>query len=218
VRIIGVVVAIDDFANLRAYTIDDSSGACIEAIISVTARPKPAEGSATAGNESTASGPPIGLTGPPPTPYDHIDVGCVVDVKGALSMFRDEKQIKVEKMLVVKGTNDEVKLWEKRARFREEVLGKPWMLEDKTIRRCRREAERSAAEGEKKAKMLKDLAKGKTSTLPARDGRRREAVSTTASKTSSKDKSKRRAERRDVADDVARLLSNSEGKYSALGV
>ena len=208
----------DDFANLRAYTIDDSSGACIEAIISVTARPKPAGSNATTGDESAASEPPVGLTGPAPTPYDHIDVGCVVDVKGALSMFRDEKQIKVEKMLAVKGTSDEIKLWEKRAKFRSEVLNKPWVLEDKTIRRCRREAERSAAEEEKKTKRLKALARGKkTWTQPARDGRRSEAA-TTASKTTSKDKSKRRAERRDMADDVARLLADSEGKYSALGV
>ena len=219
VRIVGVVVAIDDFANLRAYTIDDSSGACIEAIISVTAGPKPAGSNATTGDESAASEPPVGLTGPAPTPYDHIDVGCVVDVKGALSMFRDEKQIKVEKMLAVKGTSDEIKLWEKRAKFRAEVLSKPWVLEDKTIRRCRREAERSAAEEEKRTKRLKALVRGKkTSTLPARDGRRSEAASTTESKTTSKDKSKRRAERRDMADDVARLLADSEGKYSALGV
>lgn len=226
VRIVGVVVAIDDFANLRAYTIDDSSGACIEAIISVSPPPKPA--SAATGTDdasaaaATGSGPPVGLNGPPTTPYDHIDVGDVVDVKGALSEFRDEQQIKVEKMLSVKGTNGEVALWEKRAKFRADVLDTPWVLDDKAIRKCRREAERSAAEEAKKAQRLKSIAGGKISTLNTKGSRRTGEPATAAASATGKDKAKgkgkTRAERRQMADDVAKLLANSDGKYSALGI
>ncbi len=137
--------------------------------------------------------------------------------------FRDEHQIKVEKMLEVKGTNGEVALWEKRAKFRAEVLETPWVLDDKAIRRCRREAERSAADDEKKAKRLKAIAGGKMSTLNAKKGgNARETTMGTAATGAAKDavkgKGKTREERKQMADDVAKLLANADGKYSALGV
>ncbi|KHO01794.1 glycosyl hydrolase [Metarhizium album ARSEF 1941] len=75
-----------------------------------------------------------------PGTYANIDVGDVVDVKGALSTFRGEKQIKIERLAVVKSTAQEVEMWERRSRFRLQVLDNPWVLSEKEIRRCRKES------------------------------------------------------------------------------
>lgn len=136
VRVVGVVVAIDEFAGRRIFTVDDSSGACIEALVAV-APVQPAVGAANADTEAAAA--------QPRPPHEDIDVGAIIDVKGGLSTFRDEKQIKIERVARLRGTAPEVALWEKRARFRRDVLDKPWVLRSRDIRRCRREAERSDA-------------------------------------------------------------------------
>ncbi|RDA93880.1 hypothetical protein CP533_4515 [Ophiocordyceps camponoti-saundersi (nom. inval.)] len=126
VRVVGVVVAVDDFASRRVYTVDDSSGACIEAL--------------PGGQEQD----------------DDIDVGSVVDVKGGLSLFRDEKQIKIERIKRLRTTADELVLWERRAKFRRDVLDRPWVLERVEIRRCRREAERSEKTDKRKGRRRPD--------------------------------------------------------------
>lgn len=96
---------------------------------------------AKAGHASGSQNPEPSLEFEPP--YPDIDVGAIVDVKGKLTIFREEMQIKIEKMVGLKSTEQEIALWEKRRKFRREVLEKPWVLRDKDIRRCRREAERS---------------------------------------------------------------------------
>ncbi|KAF5644223.1 ob-fold nucleic acid [Fusarium tjaetaba] len=152
VRIVGLVVAIDEFASRRVYTIDDSSGACIECIISIPISGED-ESRATTGDAA----PKKADIDPPqiPDPFPNIDVGCVVDVKGGLSTFRDERQLTIEKMTKVRGTAQEVTLWEKRVKFKSEVLEKPWVLRSSEIRRCRKEAERSEEEAERKRKRIK---------------------------------------------------------------
>ncbi|RDA88085.1 hypothetical protein CP532_5291 [Ophiocordyceps camponoti-leonardi (nom. inval.)] len=140
---VGVVVAVDDFASRRVYTVDDSSGACIEALPSEHGRD------------------------------DNIDVGSVVDVKGCLSLFRDEKQIKIERIKRLRTTADELVLWEKRAKFRHEVLDRPWVLDRAEIRRCRKEAERSEKTVKRKERRRPDA--GVTTTKKG-SGRQQEDV------------------------------------------
>lgn len=141
VRVVGVIVAIDDFAGRRAWTIDDSSGQCIEAV-------KPFSET----NERPGSGHSLFKGAKQTPPYEEIDVGDVVDVKGSLSKFRHEMQIKVEKMAVVETTEREMVLWEKRAAFRRSVLLLPWKLDKKVVRRCQREAERDQSKKKKRSK------------------------------------------------------------------
>ncbi|KGQ04815.1 hypothetical protein BB8028_0001g02400 [Beauveria bassiana] len=196
VRIVGVIVAIDDFAGLRAMTIDDSSGACIEVITSSAIPALCPDGIEPA--EAT-TGPPA----QPNAPYDYVDVGSVVDVKGALTTFRDVKQLRVEKMAAIRGTAEEMRLWAKRSAFRTDVLEKPWVVPDKTLRKCRREAERSEAEMERKKKRLKAAAymqKGDET------NRRQGAVEERRSKPS----------REGV--EVLKALASSKGGYNALGL
>lgn len=159
VRIVGVVVAIDDYASRRAYTIDDSTGACIEVIenlkMASAATHAPAQGAA-----GTIAGSSLGLSKLPVPPqrisaYPTVDIGTVVDVKGKLSEFREEMQIIVHKMSTVRCTQDEVALWEKREKFRREVLDQPWVLRSREIRRAKREAEQDEERQEKKRARLR---------------------------------------------------------------
>lgn len=101
-------------------------------------------------------------------PYVDIDVGTVVDVKGGLSTFREERQINVEKMVIVKSTAQEVVLWEKRTKFHREILDVPWVLRDKDIRHCRREAERSEAKEEQKRVKEEDKKQRRTKEADAK--------------------------------------------------
>ncbi|EEY21927.1 OB-fold nucleic acid binding domain-containing protein [Verticillium alfalfae VaMs.102] len=110
VRLVGVVVAIDDVYNRRIFTIDDSSGACIECNVAVKVIPAvlPAFGDkdplayAPRRLEFLQQG------------CDDVDVGAVVDIKGSVALFRDEKTVKIQKVKMVRSTAQEVALWEKR--------------------------------------------------------------------------------------------------------
>jgi endo-1,3(4)-beta-glucanase len=203
VRIVGLVVAIDEFTGRRVYTIDDSSGACIEC--TVTMPIFSGDGNATATGDAAPkkadANPPL-----PTDPFPDIDVGCVVDVKGGLSTFRDERQLTIEKMLVVRSTQQEVALWEKRVRFQSEVLAKPWVLRKSEIRRCRHEAERSEEAAERKRKRIKAMA-GSRST---------KQVSRSAEQS---DERAKREPSKETRLDLRQILEKGErGKYNALGL
>lgn len=164
VRIVGVVVAIDEYSGRRVYTVDDSSNACIECTILLAQPPKQDDDASKRETEPAQlpeHAPPLALE-----LFTDIDVGSVVDVKGGLSTFRDEKQINIEKMHAVICTAEEVSLWEKRAQFRKDVLDKPWVLGDRDVRRCRKQAERSEEEAERKRKRLKAIIEGQAAKQP----------------------------------------------------
>ncbi|GKT86309.1 OB-fold nucleic acid binding domain-containing protein [Colletotrichum tofieldiae] len=154
-RIVGIVVAVDDFPGRRIYTVDDSSGACIECVVALKSPPS-----------SDASAPKPNTNGwfssnrpqpQPPADCVDVDVGSVVDVKGGLATFREEKQIKIEKLRILRSTEQEVALWERRTRFRNEVLLQPWVLSDKQIRRCKKEEMRDTTgdDGEERRRRKK---------------------------------------------------------------
>jgi endo-1,3(4)-beta-glucanase len=130
VRIVGVVVAVDDYHQRRVYTVDDSSGVCIECMITVPGPPTKDAQAAVAVPKSIAVPAHTGL-----------DVGAIVDVKGSIKSFRGEKQIQVERVKQLHTTEQEVALWERRTKFKEDVLNPAWRLSDMDVQRCRREAE-----------------------------------------------------------------------------
>lgn len=153
-RVVGVVVAVDYFAgrlrnssSKRVYTVDDSSGVCIEALIVVPA----ATGDADSTRDADRGGDTRRHSADTQAARcNGVDVGAVVDVRGRLSTFRGERQINVEKMVQLRSTEQELALWEKRAKFRRDVLDKPWMLRERDVRKCRKEAERSDARNGKR--------------------------------------------------------------------
>lgn len=201
VRVVGMVVAIDQFANKRCFTIDDSSGMCIEALVDL---PNPAKTQSSDADEAT----PKDTRTPIPDLYDHVEVGHAVDVKGQLTIFRNERQIRVEKIAMVKSTAQEVALWEKRDKFRREVLGKQWTVNDKQLRRCRKEAERSDAESERRKQRIKAIA---TRNI-GRDGAKRKDEG-------EDDQGERRQKKASIKmEELLRIAARGEGDYSALGL
>jgi hypothetical protein len=141
VRVAGIVVAVDDFGPWRAYTVDDSSGATIECHVNL---PKP--------NTATLGVPNLAQADKPKTASAEeqrkaeligveVNVGDIIDVKGTIRVYRETRQIKAEKIKHLRSTEEEVQFWEKVTALRKDVLDKPWVLDPKVVRKCRKEAE-----------------------------------------------------------------------------
>ncbi|KAK4232499.1 hypothetical protein QBC38DRAFT_462910 [Podospora fimiseda] len=140
VRVCGVVVAISELDGRRIYTIDDSSGETIDCVLNV---PRSFGG----------QGPDVGTaewnykvkedtTGRTFATVDApIDVGHVLDIKGSVDEFREEKQIVPDKIKHLRTTEQEALFWAKAAQLRRGVLDKPWVLDHKVVRALRCEAE-----------------------------------------------------------------------------
>lgn len=90
-------------------------------------------------------------------PYEDLDVGHVVDVKGRLATFREETQIEIVRLTTLRSTAQEMALWERRSKFQHQVLEKPWVLSEEQIRSCRKEAEWTEAEEDRAAKRKRRL-------------------------------------------------------------
>ncbi|KAI0190315.1 hypothetical protein F4808DRAFT_453886 [Astrocystis sublimbata] len=153
VRITGLVVAVDEYYGRRVYTIDDSSGHCIECTLktSTTAAETRNHRSRGQGKESDAQ-ITYAKAAPGTGANDDIDVGTVLDVKGYVKLFRDQKQIDIHKAIPVLSTNQEVLFWNKIRDFQRRVLSQPWVLRDKEIRRCRKLQQLEAAGQERETR------------------------------------------------------------------
>ena len=129
------MVAIDDYAGARrVFTIDDSSGACIECVAhsAVHSQRQSAQAAATA-----ASLPP------PAIPFSEIQLGAIVEAKGRIISFRDARQLRLVSLRPVRCTAHEVVLWRKRDRFAAEVLAAgPWHVDEARVARRRVKVER----------------------------------------------------------------------------
>ncbi|KAI0966199.1 hypothetical protein F4678DRAFT_450405 [Xylaria arbuscula] len=177
VRILGVVVAVDQYYGHQVYTIDDSTGQCIECTLPVpttksdhishrdTSKAKTTEPSTLHSNiinRSNAAKTEMTDTVPvAPLPAD-VDVGTVLDIKGSVKVFRGQKQIKIQKAARILSTTQEVRFWDKIRDFRRDTLGQPWILKDREVRKCRRlqQAEASDLEEKKARKKARMRAKG----------------------------------------------------------
>ncbi|KAI0120475.1 hypothetical protein F4776DRAFT_632674 [Hypoxylon sp. NC0597] len=150
VRIVGVVVAIEEWYGNRVYTVDDSSGECIECC---KYAPKPVDSR----HQDGEAGEPTAITpAPTPDPLLDIDVGMTVEVKGSTSTYRGQKRIKIQKLERIRSTNQEVQFWNKIRDFRREVLSRPWVLEKREVRRCKKQHMADVDAEEKKKKRRKE--------------------------------------------------------------
>ncbi|RDL39612.1 uncharacterized protein BP5553_03952 [Venustampulla echinocandica] len=161
VRITGVIVAVDDFFGRRVYTLDDSSGMCIECTCPAPPSPNTAASAPTTKpqptnptkfnnpkTEEAVSGP---STSNPKIPWDEVDVGVVVKLKGCVTTFRDQKQVELIKAEVLRTTDQEIRCWNEVLQFRKEVLRVPWAVSEKHEEKCRRRALKEKAR-ERKSK------------------------------------------------------------------
>jgi hypothetical protein len=139
VRISGVVVGVDEREKMHFYTIDDGSGATLECIVNVAPPARPGTATTVTATESdsksdkTSKALPV-VDGP-------IDVGHVLDIKGSVGMYRENKQIRAEKVVHLHSTEQEVIFWEKVTKLKTDVLSKPWVLDRREVRKCRKEEE-----------------------------------------------------------------------------
>lgn len=157
VKIIGVVVAIDEFATRRVYTIDDASGAGVECSCVLPA-PTPASINLLPGVTSTSktessntatqptkieikSAEPQSVTNPS-IPYGIIDVGTTLKIRGRVGNFRDIVQVEVVNATVVKDMDVEVKFWDEALKFWTDVIGKEWVLSEEVVEEMGRKEER----------------------------------------------------------------------------
>jgi hypothetical protein len=143
VRVVGIVVAIDEWETRTQFTIDDGSGEVVDVITWNTSRFRdPGQGDVKAPN----------LAG--------VKVGAVVKAKGSVGEFRGRRQMGLRKCEVLKGTGDEVKAWREMTMWKREVLMKPWVVEDKIIRREKRRIRSEQLERGKKRKVRNDEQEG----------------------------------------------------------
>ncbi|CZS95611.1 uncharacterized protein RAG0_05215 [Rhynchosporium agropyri] len=170
VRITGVVVAVDEFRGKRVFTVDDSSGMCIECT-AITPPPPPVPDKTTlpAHLNQIASIMHVQITTKKPTvnetkqdakiegkdkakvvpsvaspivPWEEVDVGTVVKVKGRVNNYWDTIQVEVIKIEVLRCTDQEVRCWNEVAAFKKEVLSGPWVVSEEEEERCRKWRER----------------------------------------------------------------------------
>ena len=107
IRLVGVIVAFDEFPTRWILLLDDSSGALIEV---TCGRPQPPNTTTSLNDHNipsagmakstmalegvTSTGRPIDLSG--------IDIGTVVKVKGKIGTFRGEKQMHLERICMLR--------------------------------------------------------------------------------------------------------------------
>lgn len=86
----------------------------------------------------------------PAVPWDDIDVGVVVKVKGRVTSFRDAIQIEVIKVEVLRCTDQEVRCWNEVRAFKRDVIGNLWVVTPEEEEKCRKVRERELRRARKR--------------------------------------------------------------------
>jgi hypothetical protein len=160
VRLVGVVVAVDEFPTVWVYTLDDGSGVNIEATCAAPPPkrlPLPVTGNTNApapvvpagkdnasGKDGKKDGEPKQIISPDGLDLTNIDVGSVVKMKGIVIVFREQMKIRLKAITVIRDTNTEVKCWNETVVFHREVLANPWVVTKKQERKCREDEDTEA--------------------------------------------------------------------------
>ncbi|KZM26068.1 uncharacterized protein EKO05_0005846 [Ascochyta rabiei] len=130
IRVVGVVVAIDDI-NFRysAVTLDDGSGATVELKI---VRNTPGEQSSKTppSNTTVSNVNVVSQFGMFEITVDGcmVDIGTVLKAKGTISEFRGVKQLELKRVQIVSSTDEEAQAWAETAAFKIRTLSVPWRV------------------------------------------------------------------------------------------
>ncbi len=236
VRLTGIVVAVDEYLGWRVYTLDDSSGMCIEC--TAVAPPSTTKvGFETASNQvSAASNSRSGNTNgkevakaasgtakitpsvlEPQIPWDEMDVGLVVKVKGKVGEYRGVKKIEVIKIEILRSTDMEVRCWNEVLVFRRDILNVPWMISKEEEEKCRKNRERDLRRARKKKE-------GREESKEERRARK-ERERLEGQKREGRTREKEEAEmlppprpRRKLKYPPLAVIHNAAGRYDALGI
>ncbi|KAJ4408341.1 hypothetical protein N0V91_003345 [Didymella pomorum] len=130
VRVVGVVVAIDDITSkYSALTLDDGSGATIE--LKIVRRIADQQSSEQYPSNTTIDNVHvISQFGVFDIVVDNVnvDIGTVLKAKGTISEFRGVKQLELRRVQIVSSTNEESQAWAESAAFKTKVLSNKWRI------------------------------------------------------------------------------------------
>jgi hypothetical protein len=164
VSVTGPVVAIDDILKkFVLITIDDGSGQTI--VIRVDRLPDEVTASIDCPANTAVSNVNVysGLGWMTVTVDDiPLDIGSVLTAKCTITEYREEKQLQLQRVSLVQTTDEEVSSWAAMAKYKAEVLSKPWVLSQTALDRFNHELE--AEEEKTREKHLAYQAKKQEST------------------------------------------------------
>lgn len=152
-QIVGVVVQMVSFfrGKYTLLTIDDGSG--VNMGVKIERKEERREGDAAWTENSHTEGVDVFVESELPVVLldgKKVEVGEVVQVKGTLTMFRQEKQIVLKRLRRIKDTNEEAVWWSRMADWKRTTLSKPWVISDedkaKVDQRQKREEQESRKE------------------------------------------------------------------------
>lgn len=180
IRLVGLVVDIEltKGGKYLLISLDDSSGACIEIKAELRER-KPDDLAEYPSNTFVDN---LDVTVNLSTPHVYVDrhplsIGTVIKVKGTIDSFRGKRQLKLERIWVVKDTNEEAKAWAETAQWKQDVLSRSWVLTESQRQEIDAQLEREALkerEREKKRKLVgNEYAAKKAKKLEKREEKRR---------------------------------------------
>ncbi|KAL2075419.1 hypothetical protein VTL71DRAFT_362 [Oculimacula yallundae] len=256
VRITGVVVATDEFKGKGVFTVDDSSGMCIEctaiapppppapeastlpahlnqiaSLMQVQTTTKKAEDEKTKKEEKLAGKDGkkiVPSVASPIVPWEDVDVGTVVKVKGRVGCWWDTIQIEVIKIEVLRCTDQEVRCWNEVMAFKREVLSGPWIVSGEEEERCRKMRERELRHA-RKGRVGKDGrverkggGGGSTAATVGSEERRKrkdaERKDEEVKRRKVKEDERAKAKARSKVYPSAAAIKAAKGKYDALGI
>jgi len=135
VSITAPVVSIEDVASKYALiTLDDGSGATVVAKITRVAAE--IASSVECPSNTTVDNVNVRVNlGTFDVEVDGqiLDIGMIVKAKCTINEWKGVKQLDLVKIKVIRDTSEEIKEWEEAARWKREVLDKPWVLDDKQL-------------------------------------------------------------------------------------
>ncbi|KAI9811247.1 MAG: hypothetical protein M1827_005579 [Pycnora praestabilis] len=172
VRLVGVLVAVEEYPQRWILTLDDSSGATIDV---VCGKPQNPNANANTKPDPTVIGDlnskekelvqaqctqGISHIGCTVLDFKDIDIGSVVKVKGSIGTYWGARQVMLERISIIHTTNEESAAWAELSSFRATVLSKPWYLPPEAERNLleeangvkRREEERRRRKRERKSR------------------------------------------------------------------
>ncbi|KAA8572756.1 hypothetical protein EYC84_003341 [Monilinia fructicola] len=165
VKLIGLIVSMDDFAHRRVYTLDDSSGACIECVALLPSS------SARAASQSQPAPPPEPSIEHPQVPWADVQECKVVRVLGVVGTYMTRPQLHIVKMGVVGTTELERRWWDECARLKREVLGREWRVSREEVARWeRRERRRGERERERERERGRGAPRGREAGARTEEG------------------------------------------------
>ncbi|KAF2003608.1 hypothetical protein P154DRAFT_543685 [Amniculicola lignicola CBS 123094] len=146
VRLVGVIVAIDDITTRYTnLTIDDGSGANVELkIVRLTPdvyNSVESPSNTVVDNVDVITRPGIFKVAVDGRP---LDLGTVIKAKGTLAEFRGNKQLELKRISIVDTTDEEAQAWSEAAEFKRDVLSIPWRITSAEHKKITREIKRES--------------------------------------------------------------------------